>query len=233
MLGQALLGRNAPRYVATAALVTNMAVHFKWGRETSLAWVTALDSGKPVAERRGADHRQLHRRSCSPHGTTDRSGGGVHVPPGCPSRATYGGCVRRSGRPTHPLMISARAGDDFSFTLTAWGEGIRPYDFDLPYGYSATGDVFHTVFDRALVRQGETIHMKHILRQPDRRRASRSAPGFTGTLRLSHRGSDTQFDLPLTIDANGIGETELDRAARARRWAITTSQVIGADGKTI
>ena len=34
------------------------------------------------------------------------------------------------------------------------------------------------------------------------------APGFTGTLRLSHRGSDTQFDLPLTIDANGIGETE-------------------------
>ena len=33
------------------------------------------------------------------------------------------------------------------------------------------------------------------------------APAFTGTLRLSHRGSDTQFDLPLTIDGNGIGET--------------------------
>ncbi len=47
-LGKALLGRNVPRYVAAGALVTNMAVHFKWGRESSLAWVTALDSGKPV-----------------------------------------------------------------------------------------------------------------------------------------------------------------------------------------
>src|SRR3546814_13823273 len=53
-LGAALLGRQATRYVATAALVTNMAVHFKWGRESSLAWVTSLDNGKPVA---GADIR--------------------------------------------------------------------------------------------------------------------------------------------------------------------------------
>src|SRR3546814_2501242 len=33
-------------------------------------------------------------------------------------------------------------------------------------------------------------------------------PAFKGTLRLSHRGSDTQFELPLTIDANGTGETD-------------------------
>jgi hypothetical protein len=48
-LGNALLGRNTPRYVAAAALVTDMAVHFKWGRESSLVWVTALESGAPVA----------------------------------------------------------------------------------------------------------------------------------------------------------------------------------------
>src|SRR3989344_6495089 len=48
-LGAALLGRKSTRYVATAALVTNMAVHFKWGREGSLAWVTALDTGLPVS----------------------------------------------------------------------------------------------------------------------------------------------------------------------------------------
>ena len=33
----------------TAALVTNLAVHFKWGRESSLAWVTTLDEAQPVA----------------------------------------------------------------------------------------------------------------------------------------------------------------------------------------
>jgi antitoxin (DNA-binding transcriptional repressor) of toxin-antitoxin stability system len=29
--------------------VTNLAVHFKLGRENALAWVTTLDQGRPVA----------------------------------------------------------------------------------------------------------------------------------------------------------------------------------------
>ncbi|QNA85814.1 alpha-2-macroglobulin [Sphingomonas sp. So64.6b] len=202
VLGQALLGRKAPRYVASAALVTNMAVHFKWGRERSLAWVTQLDTGKPMpdAEVRISDSctgRLLAR------GVTDKAGG-LFVPAGLPEPQTYGSCENGS---MGPLMVSARAGDDFSFTLTEWGQGIRPYDFDLPYGYEAKSEILHTVFDRALVRQGETIHMKHIVRKP-LGEGFAMTPAFTGTLRLSHRGSDTQFDLPLTIDASGIGETE-------------------------
>ncbi|CAN5819724.1 MG2 domain-containing protein [soil metagenome] len=202
VLGQALLGRKAPRYVASAALVTNMAVHFKWGRERSLAWVTRLDTGKPVAN---AAVRITD--SCTggllARGKTDASGA-VFVPQGLPEPETYGSCSESSS--AHPLMVSARDGDDFSFTLTAWGDGIRPYDFDLPYGYEAKGDILHTVFDRALLRQGETINMKHILRKPVGAGFG-MAPAMTGTLRLSHRGSDTQFDLPLTIDANGVGES--------------------------
>ena len=202
VLGKALLGRDAPRYVAAAALVTNLSVHFKWGRERSLAWVTRLDDGKPAAN---AAIRITD--SCTgallARGVTDKSGG-LMVPAGLPEPQTYGGCEYSSS--PHPLMISASLGDDYSFTLTQWSEGIRPYDFDLPYGYSKPGEVLHTVFDRALVRQGETIHMKHVARQPDGSGFS-IPPGFTGTLRLSHRGSDTQFDQPLTIDANGIGES--------------------------
>ena len=201
-LGRALLGRDVPRYVASAALVTDLAVHFEWGRARSLAWVTRLSSGKPVANAvvqitDSCTGKPLAR------GATDKSGG-LMFPRGLPEPETYGGCDGDGN--AHPLMISARSGGDFSFTLTDWGEGIRPYDFDLPYGYSAAGDIVHTVFDRALVRQGETIHMKHILRRPDARGFA-LAPGFTGTLRLSHRGSDTQFELPVKIDANGVGET--------------------------
>ena len=224
-LGQALLGRKAPRYVATAALVTNMAVHFKWGRAKSLAWVTYLDTGKPVA---GADVRITD--SCSgaalAHGRTDASGA-VYAPPGLPEPETYGGC---EGATSHPLMVSARAADDFSFTLTAWGDGIRPYDFDLPYGYSARGEMLHTVFDRALVRQGETIHMKHILRnqQAD---GFGMVPAVSGTLRLQHRGSDTQFDLPLAIDTKGTGETEWTAPAGAPMGDYDLSVI--AEGRTI
>ncbi len=199
-LGRALLGRAVPRYVATTALVTNMAVHFKWGRERSLAWVTSLDTGKPVA---GAQVRITD--SCDghvlAHGITDRSGG-VLAPAGLPEPSSYGNC--KYG--TSPLMVSARAGDDFSFTLTSWSEGIQPYDFDLPYGYSAQGDTLHTIFDRALVRQGETVHMKHLLRRQVG--AGFVIPaGFSGTLKLSHRGSDTSFELPLTVGKDGVGET--------------------------
>lgn len=227
VLGQALLGRKAPRYVATAALVTNMAVHFKWGREKSLAWVTSLDSGQPVA-----NAAVTVTDSCSgqvlANGKTDKSGA-VFIPAGLPEPQAYGGSCYE-GSTDQPLMISARAGDDYSFTLTGWGEGIRPSDFDLPYGYSKTSDVFHTVFDRALVRQGETIHMKHIMRRPEGAGFS-IAPSFTGTLRLSHRGSDTQFDLPLTIDGNGVGETEWT-APKAAPMGDYDIQLIGVDGTT-
>jgi hypothetical protein len=47
-LGEALLDKRAPMYVRTGALVTNLGVHFKHGRENSVVWVTTLDRGKPV-----------------------------------------------------------------------------------------------------------------------------------------------------------------------------------------
>lgn len=228
-LGRALLGRDAPRYVAAAALVTNMGVHFKWGRSGSLVWVTALDSGKGVG---GAEVRVTD--SCTgvllARGTTDASGR-LGVPPGLPQPETYASCENEGS--ASPLMVSARKADDFSFTLTDWGEGIRPYDFDLPYGWQAPEQVFHTVFDRALVRQGETIHMKHIVRQPVASGFATS-PAFTGTLRLSHRGSDTRYDLPLTIDTNGIGETEWTAPQGARMGDYDIQVLVGGDeGKTI
>ncbi len=210
VLGKALLGRDAVRYVTAGALVTNMAVHFKWGRESSLAWVTALDTGKAVA---GADVRITD--SCSgqvlARGKSDAQGR-VLVTSGLPQPETYGSCDENSE--AHPLMVSARAGDDFSFTLTDWGQGIRPYDFDLPYGYSARDDILHTVFDRTLMKQGETVNMKHILRKPVGAGFA-LAQGIEGTLRLSHRGSDTQFEMPIKIGADGIGESSWVAPAEA------------------
>lgn len=201
-LGRALLGRDAPRYVTAAALVTNMTVHFKWGRDSSLAWVTALDTGRPVA---GAEIRVTD--SCTgqmlARGAADASGR-LLIRRGLPEPKTYADC---DDDEAHALMVSARSDGDFSFTLTDWGNGIRPFDFDLPFGWEEAGDVVHTVFDRALVRQGETIRMKHVVRRPVATGFALS-PGFSGTLILSHIGSPTQFELPLTIDPSGSGMTE-------------------------
>ncbi len=200
MLGQSLLGRPTTRYVSAGALVTNLSVHFEWGREKSLAWVTSLDSAQPIANAivRVTD-------SCTgkllAQGASDKIGR-ISIS-GLPIPEAYSGCTDGDN---HPLMISARANGDFSFTLTDWGDGIRPYDFDLPYGWSATGEILHTVFDRALVRQGDTVNMKHFLRQP-------IGDGFgfvkaiSGTLKLTHQGSDTEFSVPVSIGSDGIGES--------------------------
>ncbi len=222
VLGKALLGRDATRYVAAGALVTNMAVHFKWGRESSLAWVTALDSGKAVT---GADVRITD--SCSgkllARGTSDGQGR-LLVTSELPRPETYGSCDENST--AHPLMVSARSGDDFSFTMTEWGQGIRPYDFDLPYGYSARDDILHTVFDRTLMKQGEVVNMKHILRKPVGAGFA-LAQGIEGILRLSHRGSETQFDMPVKIGADGVGESSWTAPASAPMGDYDLTIVVG------
>ncbi len=203
MLGRTLLGRNATRYVAAGALVTNMAVHFKWGREASLAWVTSLDTGQVLP---GADVRVTD--SCTgeqlARGTTDKNGM-LLIRSGLPEPETYGSCSPTSTN--RPLMISARANGDFSFTLTEWSRGIRPYDFDLSFGYSAPDDIIHTVFDRSLVREGEDIHMKHIARKPVGAGFA-FGEAYQGRLILTHSGSGTEFEMPLTIGADGIGESK-------------------------
>ncbi|HEX8485203.1 alpha-2-macroglobulin family protein [Sphingomonas sp.] len=224
-LGRALLGRDAPRYVATAALVTDLSVHFKWGRERSLAWVTSLGSGRPVA---GADVQVSD--ACTGRalakGRTDRSGG-LMIPAGLPQPETYGSCDGEA----HPLMISARTSGDFGFATTHWGEGLRPYDFEMPYGYEVPTAKVHTIFDRMLVRQGETIHMKHVVRRPAGQGFVIPA-GFKAQLRLSHRGSETQFDLPLAIDARGRGESSWTAPAAAPMGDYDV-QVVMADGNTL
>jgi uncharacterized protein YfaS (alpha-2-macroglobulin family) len=206
-LGAALLGRKTTRYVSAAALVTDMAVHFKWGRGASLVWVTSLDEGKPIG---GALVRVTD--SCTgrelARGMTDKYGR-MMVPAGLPEPTTTSRC-RRNGSDddsSPPLMVSARKGEDFSFLMTNWGDGIRPYDFDLPYGWSRPEAKLHTIMDRALLRAGETIHMKHVYRMPTQF-GFRSGGAVDGTLVLQHRGSETKYEIPLHLGADGIGESE-------------------------
>src|SRR3546814_6726531 len=67
-----------------------LAVHFKWGREGSLAWVTALDTGLPVS---GAEIRVSD--SCTgrllARGTADKAGR-LAFPSALPEPETYSSC---------------------------------------------------------------------------------------------------------------------------------------------
>ncbi len=219
ILGASLMQPGKTRYVAAGALVTNMAVHFKWGREGSLAWVTTLDGAKPVA---GADVRISD--SCTgrefARGTTDATGRFLTNAAPSPETSPQRDC---SEPETHALMVSARANGDFSFTMTDWGEGINPYDFDLDFGWDEAGDLIHTIFDRTLAKQGETVNMKHLLRRPIGSGFA-YGKGLVGQLRLTHQGSDTEFTMPVSIGADGVGENV---------WTVPKGAPMGTYGLSI
>jgi uncharacterized protein YfaS (alpha-2-macroglobulin family) len=205
-LGAALLGGGRTRYVATSALVTNMSVHFKWGRESSRVWVTALDTGRPV---RGA--RIAISDYCGGgelwSGTTDADGL-ARVPDTLGAPHSNEGCDSWS---PHPLIVSARVGEDVSFVLSSWQRGIDPSDFRLLAAWYGADDstTAATVFDRTLLRAGETLSMKHFVRERMSAGLSIPAPAAAPTkLVLTHAGSGQEYSMPVEFDAQGIAESQ-------------------------
>nr|WP_218628206.1 MG2 domain-containing protein [Variovorax sp. dw_954] len=212
-LGGSLLderyGADRTMYVRTSALATNLAVHFKLGRENAVAWVTTLDKGKPVAGAKvrvsGCDGKALA------DGTTDANGLVTlkdlsSEAPKCPGDGgeddvDYGGGA---------YFVSARAKDeagteDLAFTWSDWQRGIEPWRFNVPTSLDPEPDrIAHTIFDRTLLRAGETVSMKHIIR-------TQNTAGFglpesaPDTLVVTHTGSGQQFTQALNWRRTATG----------------------------
>ncbi len=201
LLGAALLGQPRPMYVSTAALVTNLGVHFKWGAESSLVWVTALDDARPVA---GAE---VEVRACAGevlwHGKTDADG--VARPTGLPKREEFEDCLY--GRLGSGLMVTAQTADDLSFVFSSWEDGIEPWRFNLGgYFYGDPSISAHTVLDRPLFRVGDTVHMKHFLRRQVLE--GLALPGeFPAKLEIEHLGSERKYEIELRWRPDGTAES--------------------------
>ena len=205
-LGAALLGKPKPMYVRAGALVTNMAVHMKVGRESSAIWVTALDTAAPVA---GA---ALRVSDCDGNEVWSGQSGANGVAPIAQVLATGKRC--KDGQPA--WFVSARKGDDLSFTLSDWQNGIEPWRFNVNQGYAGEASlVAHTVFDRPLFRAGETVSMKHFVRS-ETLTGLAGAQELPGSMRISHVGSGTDFDMPVKFGARGSGAAEWKIPADAK-----------------
>jgi len=214
-LGTALLRETRPRYVATSALVTNMAVHLKWGRESSLIWVSTLDQAHPVAqaEIRISDFcsgAELWRGQTDADGLARIEGGKLPAPNGSQESADW--------NDAHPLFVSARKAGDLGFTVSAWNKGLQPGDFKLSEGSAYQAKVAHTVFDRTLFRAGETVSMKHYARQRTGSGFTLPAEALPDRLEVRHSGSGDKYELPLAFDARGIAESS---------WAIPREAKLG------
>lgn len=212
LLGNRLLGADRPMFVRTEAINTNLAVHFKKGEENQLVWVTALDTGKPVADAR------VSIRNCA--GTQIAFGktgpdGTMSVKRRLPQQPRCDGGV-------WSYFVSARSSqhgvEDFSFVLSDWQQGIESWRYQLPYAGTVPDVMVHTIFDRPLFRAGETVNMKHLAR-----RHLTSGFGWVSREQLPEKaviqleGSDIRFDLPLQWKG-GSAETN---------WTIPSEAKLG------
>jgi uncharacterized protein YfaS (alpha-2-macroglobulin family) len=229
-LGAALLGRNVTHYVSTAALVTNLAVHLKWGRESSSVWVTRLDNSRPVTNAQVVvtgfcDHKELWR------GTTGRDGvAHIDVSFGEPGDNEACGW----GRPGVLVTASAPTGrngtdaeEDFGFVVSSWNRGIAPYDFGLPLGSEWETTMVHTVLDRPLFRAGETVSMKHFVRRHESQGIVVPASAArTRRVVIAHESGEPSFTSEIPFGADGIAEQSWKIPAEARlgRYIIQIAQ---------
>jgi uncharacterized protein YfaS (alpha-2-macroglobulin family) len=216
ILGASLLGVSRPMYVSTTALVTNLSVHFKRGVESSLIWVTSLDKASPI------NQADLKVCDCEGRilwqGKTDTSG--LARVKSLPKEANLPDCGNSS---LGGLLVTAQLGDDMALVHTSWNDGIESWRFRLPTDWQPKFRTAHTILDRNLVRAGETLHMKHILRrQVTTGFALESAGREPKMLVIRHLGSDQEYRLPLKWDSAGVAESTwpIPQEARLGQYQI-------------
>lgn len=236
ILGTHLLGKPAPMYVPTAALVTNMATHFKWGRESSLVWVTALDSGNPVG------NAEVSIRNCKGErlwkGRTDARGVALirqRLPSGqeltqCKTKINYSEASHILSGIGSGMFIFARIPGDMSFTHSSWDDGIEPWRFQLPeaYGNAENRAIAHTIFDRSLFRAGETVHMKHVLRNHTTRGFDHVPAGMqTGEILIAHRGSGQEYRTAAVWGPRGaaLSEWKIPETAKLGTYDVSLGKM--------
>ncbi len=200
-LGQVLLQKKRAYYVRSGALVTNLAVHFKWGVSSSLVWVTSLDRAKPVA------NAEISIRDCRGkklwQGRSDKDGI-ARVDETLPRDQSLPSCDSLG----NVLFAFAHTADDLAFTQSNWNEGIATWRFNLATDFGAPQSALHTIFPRTLLRAGETVQMKHISRDRKLQGFAFPAAGAReAALTITHLGTQQEYRIPIQWDAQGIAES--------------------------
>jgi len=198
---------NQGGYARFAALVTNLALHFRRSREGGLVWVTSLDQGKPVA---GVDVRFSDCDGKERWRGVSDGQGVVRIP---------ADKVRPKSNCSSGLsddVVTARKGDDFGLALSGWREGTEAGGYG--YGSSEASPIIHTILDRTLFRSGETVSMKHLLRMPTTQGMSLDASQIIVT--VFHSATNKAYELKPRFAP--------DSASATSEWTIPSDAPLGS-----
>lgn len=203
VLGNSLLEKKGKMYVSSAALVTNLSAHFKWGKDTSLVWVTNLDQGlpEPWVQVKVLDCKGNLRGA----GITGKDGSMLFGNLSFQEIPYCGYHELGSG-----LTIFVQKNDDISFTSSTWDKGIESWRYQLPSattGYSK--EIKSIVLDRTLFKKGETVHLRHVRRGFGNKGLIPADPkDYPSQVIIKHEGSGEAYPLPLVWSFPGHTESE-------------------------
>lgn len=243
ILGKTLIEKDATMFVPTSALVTNMVVHSKWGRESSLFWVTALDSGNKVEGAQVVIHDCTGEAVWS--GTTNTDGyvkvagsqlnSKINLERCDYNKPDYTGSNYDNG-----FFVTAEKDGDFTFTHSGWQEGIEPFRFGYA-GVSGTTThggariVTHTVLDRTLFKVGERVGMKFFLRVPSGTGLLvPQAADLPNQVRIVNDDTSNDYVVPVSFRNDGTAELEWNIPAEAKlgSYSMTLEKKVGEEVKS-
>ncbi|XDD51976.1 alpha-2-macroglobulin [Leptospira sp. WS92.C1] len=230
VLGNSFLGTNQPFYVRTGALVTNLSLHFKWGKESSLVWVTRLNDAKPVANADVQIYNCKNEKIFS--GKTNSSG--TLLIRGIPYKNDVRRCSWKSYE--NGLFLTAAFEDDFTFSHTKWQNGIENWRFNLPGDYESSSVLFHPVLDRTLFRAGETLSMKIVSRA--KRSLGFEFPAskeFPMYAKIIHSGTEKEYSIPLKWNMEGTSSAQfkIPKEANLGVYQIVLTEFSGTANRNV
>ncbi|WP_251971848.1 alpha-2-macroglobulin family protein [Sphaerotilus microaerophilus] len=227
----------APMYVRTGVLVTNLGVHFKRGRSSSLVWVSTLDRARPVEGAEVAVNDCRGQRLWA--GRTDAAGL-ARIPrgfadevdseagPRCIGEAAYFVTARKAQPSSGGGSADGSAVvTDLAFVFSHWNRGIETWRFNHPTASGTESDLrVHTLLDRSLLRAGDTVSMKHLVRaETERGLALVNAADWPTELQITHQGSGEVTRIALPAQPANAQATPL--RALPMQWAIPATAKLG------
>lgn len=139
--------------------VTDLAAHIKIGPKSSLAWVTRLSDGKPVADADVAIYDETAAQVWA--GKTNAEG--FADAPGAIAMKLKN--PRYAWEVPFALVVAQKDGD-VSATANNWDSGVEPYEFGLTSGWEgerpdSTGFLFT---ERGIYKPGDEVFIKGVVR---------------------------------------------------------------------
>ncbi len=205
-------------HLATMALVTNLATHVKWGHANTLVWVTTLDSGTPVSNAQvsifDCDGKLLAVRQ------TNKSG--IVTVGTLPPKEKLPRCD--FGFYGSEIMVVAQTPSDISVVGSGSNEGIEPWRYQISTYVPDTPVIAHTIFARSLLRAGETVHMKHVVRKHKLTHFNFLPKSLKpNRVEIQHVGSNETTSFPIKWSPYGSSETTwtIPKTAKLGTYQVT------------